>query len=102
MVKGKRGVRFSPTLLAFSVQQSCMSPAGYRNLRAACPVLPSEATVDAYKCTGDLTDGGGVPDLLQSRLLARLTRNNTASAPTGYLIHDELRIACGIAYRVRG
>jgi hypothetical protein len=70
-------------------------------LRAACPVLPSEQTVDAYKATGDLTDGPGVPTLLRERLYAMIRSNNTPQARTGYLVQDEIRIACGVVYRVR-
>ena len=101
MRRGKRAVRFSPTLLSFAIQQACTSPQAYRTLRAACPMLPSEQTVDAFKASGDLQDSQrAAPQLLQ-RLGGLIAKNNRPEAKTGTLVQDEIRASCGVVYRVR-
>ena len=45
----KAHIRYSPALLSFCLSMTASSDAAYRQLRAACPTVPSRETVAAYR-----------------------------------------------------
>ena len=47
--KDAKHTRFAPILLHFAVSLMAKSPSAYSMLRQACPLLPCDSTIDAYK-----------------------------------------------------